>query len=94
MFTAAFILLCVAVICIAAPTGPYGNYIAIALAVVALILFCLSTTRTVVRADTHENRRLMSHVETRSLPMLPPLDATHTAVLRTGDARFFVVVPN
>jgi hypothetical protein len=38
----AFILLCVAVIIIAAPTpAPWGSWVALALAVVALIVYCL-----------------------------------------------------
>jgi hypothetical protein len=52
----AFILLCVAVIIIAAPTpAPWGAWVALALAVVALIVYCLGLHGTHLASNVRRN---------------------------------------
>lgn len=93
MVTAAFILLCVAVIISNAPV-PRGNWFSIGLAVLALILFCLASTRSFAQVDYGPGHKAMSHVETRSHRLAPPEDPTRVVVHKAGDVRLFSVIAN
>lgn len=93
MVTAAFILLCVAVIISNAPV-PRGNWFSIGLAVLALILFCLASTRSFAQVDYGPGRKVMSHVETRSHRIAPPPTQARLTVLRSGEARLFFITAN